>query len=150
MYAVGIGMVIGLGAISMLADSSDNSSGKQENPYQPKSLERIKKNKEDYKKFEKYISILEGSGGSKEFNKEISLIKNKKEKKEVIEYFEKNYKLDLSGKNSKKKMTATEEEEWNKLSNEEKLNDTLGRVPFAMFITVLEFTLVFGSAIFAL
>ena len=56
----------------------------------------------------------------------------------------------MTGKNAKKPLTKSEEEKWNEMSNEEKLGDTMGKIPFAVLFTLLEIALVVGGTILAL
>ena len=54
----------------------------------------------------------------KEFNKELSLIKDAKYKKELITFIEDKFNIDLSSKEAKRKLTQTEEQRWEQLSDE--------------------------------
>ena len=52
-----------------------------------------------------------------------------------MEYLETNFKVDLKGK---KKVSLTEQEEWNRLSNEEKFSDAFSKLPLMILAYGIE------------
>ena len=86
----------------------------------------------------------------KAFNEELSKIKDKKYKKELVKYIEDQYNLDLSSKECKKKLSQTDEQRWDALSNEKKFEEAASNLPFAMMFYMIEAAIVVGGLIICL
>ena len=56
----------------------------------------------------------------------------------MVKYIEDKFDLDLSSKECKKKLSQTEEQRWDSLSNEKKFEEAAGNLPFAMFFYMIE------------
>ena len=77
----------------------------------------------------------------------MATIKDEKFKNELIEYFKTSYHIDLK---KGKVLTKQEEDQWNKMSDEEKFNDAFGKLPLAILAYIIEGVVLVGLTVFVL
>ena len=105
----------------------------------------IRHKKAQYEKFKKYIDILEDKS-IKDFSSAVSKIEEPVFKKELMDYFESEYGLPLSGKT----MTQKEMDEWNAMSDEQKFTDAFEKLPLFIISYLLEGAILIGGTLFIL
>ena len=104
--------------------------------YESKEMKFQRLKSAEYKKFEKYIRILEEGQSMAHFNSAIAKIEDKAYKKELITYLEVNFKVKL--REGTKILTQTEMQEWNQKSDEEKFSDAFGKLPLVILGYMIE------------
>ena len=66
----------------------------------------------------------------------------------MIRYFEVNFNVKINS--GAKPLSLSEQEQWNKLSNEEKFNDTFGKLPLMLIGYIVEASFIVALVLFML
>ena len=148
-----IGALLSLGAIAYSIkeanDPKNKNKGNEKVGPKQKYIQVIKKQNELDDKYKDFRKLLEqDEPNTKEINKALAAIKDKKEKEEIITHLQSCYQLDLTAQQAKVMRPLTKDEKKERITADMQMQEEISDIPIAPLFRCFEFFVFFYGFFF--